>query len=150
LETMSDLEEARTAVEAVLGLGDVPVVACMTFQPSRVGYRTVMGVSPEQAARGLVEAGADGIGANCGSGIEHFLPIISQIRALTDLPILAQPNAGLPRLEGGKTIYPETPEEMTRRLTDLIEGGATMVGGCCGTTPEHIRMFRSILDGAGS
>jgi 5-methyltetrahydrofolate--homocysteine methyltransferase len=150
VETMSDLGEARTAVEAVLGLGDVPVVACMTFLPSRVGFRTMMGVSPRQAAFGLVEAGADGIGANCGSGIDHFIPIIREIRSLTDRPILAQPNAGLPRLEAEQTVYPETAQDMARRLSELVEAGAKMVGGCCGTTPEHIRMFRSILDGTGS
>jgi len=117
----------------------LPVFCTFSFALGRRGYRTMMGVSPEVAAREAAEAGADVIGTNCGNGIENMIEIVRQMHAaVPDLPILAQANAGMPELVDGVTIYPETPEYMASRVGDLIAAGATIVGGCCGTTPQHI------------
>ncbi len=99
----------------------------------------MMGLSPEVAARETAAAGADVIGTNCGNGIDNMIEIVRQMRAaVPDRPILAQANAGIPELVDGLTVYAETPEYMSSRVAQLIEAGATIVGGCCGTTPLHI------------
>jgi 5-methyltetrahydrofolate--homocysteine methyltransferase len=99
----------------------------------------MMGVTPERAARGAAAAGADVVGANCGNGIAKMIEITRQMRAAApNTPILIQANAGLPVLEGDKTVFKETPEYMASRVKELIEAGANIIGGCCGTTPAHI------------
>ena len=139
VETMSSLAEALEAVRASKEHTTLPVFCTFSFALGRRGYRTMMGVSPEVAAREAAEAGADVIGTNCGNGIENMIEIVRQMHAaVPDLPILAQANAGMPELVDGVTIYPETPEYMASRVGDLIAAGATIVGGCCGTTPQHI------------
>jgi methionine synthase I (cobalamin-dependent) len=138
IETMGDLEEAKTAVEAARRTG-LPVVACMVFDTGKNKDRTMMGVTPEQAAEGLTEAGADVIGANCGQGIAAYIPICRRLRAATDRPLWIKPNAGLPELVDGRTIYKTTPEEFASHVPVLVESGAAFVGGCCGTTPDFIR-----------
>jgi 5-methyltetrahydrofolate--homocysteine methyltransferase len=145
VETMTALEEAMLAVEAALEAGANPVIASMTFDYGKQGFRTMMGVSVNGAVQGLESAGAHILGSNCGAGIEDFIPLIREMRSYTNLPLLAEPNAGLPRLEDGRTVYDETPEIMAGRLPDLVEAGAGIVGGCCGTTPDHIRRFRQKL-----
>ena len=104
-----------------------------------VDYHTIMGVSIPQAVEGVSGAGADILGANCISGINPATQIIKRMRALTDKPLMAEPNAGVPRLVSGETIYDESPEEMAAGIDDLIAAGVNIIGGCCGTTPEHIR-----------
>ncbi len=143
VETMMALDEACLAVSAAAE-SDVPVIASMTFDAGR-GCRTLMGVDIPTAVSGLLEAGADAVGSNCGNGIEGFIEIIGRMREITEAPLLAEPNAGLPRLENGKTVYSETPEMMASWLPALREAGATLIGGCCGTTPEHIRLFAAEL-----
>lgn len=144
IETMSDLEEAKLAVTAARRTG-LPVVACMVFDSGKEGDRTMMGVTPEQAAQGLVEAGADVIGANCGQGIETFLPICKRLHAATDRPIWIKPNAGLPEMVDGRAVYKVKPEEFARHAPELVKAGANFVGGCCGTGPEFIRACREAL-----
>ncbi len=138
LETMADLEEARVAVEAARSTG-LPVVACMAFDSGRNRDRTMMGVTPEQAAQGLEEAGADIIGANCGQGPAGYIQICRRMSASTDLPLWIKPNAGIPELAEGRTVYRTTPGEFAVQIPSIIEAGASFVGGCCGTTPEFIR-----------
>ncbi|HSW49711.1 MAG TPA: homocysteine S-methyltransferase family protein [Bryobacteraceae bacterium] len=138
VETMADLEEAKVAVEACRKTG-LPVVACMVFDSGRNRDRTMMGVTPEQAAAGLAEAGADVIGANCGQGIPGYVSICRRLRATTELPLWLKPNAGLPELLDGRTVYKTSPEEFAAHVPALVEAGAAFVGGCCGTTPEFIR-----------
>jgi 5-methyltetrahydrofolate--homocysteine methyltransferase len=139
VETMSSLAEALEAVRAAREHSTLPVFCTFSFALGRRGFRTMMGVSPELAAREAAAAGADVIGTNCGNGIENMTEIVRQMRAaVPDRPILAQPNAGMPELVDGVTVYPETPEYMSSRVGELIAAGATIVGGCCGTTPEHI------------
>jgi 5-methyltetrahydrofolate--homocysteine methyltransferase len=139
VETMSSLAEALEAVRAAKEHTALPVFCTFSFALGRRGFRTMMGVSPELAAREAAAAGADVIGTNCGNGIENMTEIVRQMRAaVPDRPILAQPNAGMPELVDGVTVYPETPEYMASRVGELIAAGATVVGGCCGTTPQHI------------
>jgi len=136
IETMTALEEALAALKAVRETASLPVVVSMTYQKGPGGLATMMGVRPEGAASSLAEA--DVIGANCGSGIEDMIEVARLMRGATRKPLWLKPNAGLPELVKGKTVFRETPEQMASRLGDLIEAGANVVGGCCGTTPAHI------------
>jgi len=138
IETMAELEEAQLAVRAAKATG-LPVVACMVFD---TGGRTMMGVTPEQAATELAAAGADVIGSNCGNGIADFLPICRQLRAATTLPIWIKANAGLPEMVEGNVQYRTSPRDFASYLPALVAAGASFIGGCCGTTPEHIAELR--------
>ncbi len=144
IETMSDLAEARLAVAAARTTG-LPVVACMSFDSGRNKDRTMMGVTPEQAARELTAAGAEVVGANCGQGIEGYVGICRRLRAATARPLWITPNAGLPQLVGGRAVYKTTPAQFAAALPELLKAGATFVGGCCGTTPEFIRALARTL-----
>ena len=147
IETMTDLAEAVIAVKAAkLVSPATPVAATMTFDSTPRGFYTVMGVSIAQAAAGLADAGADMIGSNCGHGIENMVAIAAEFRRCSDLPLIIQSNAGLPRLVDGRPVYGETPEFMAAKCRELLEIGVQIVGGCCGTTPEHIRAIRQVVD----
>jgi len=139
VETMAELEEAQLAVRAAKATG-LPVVACMVFD---TGGRTMMGVTPEQAAAELAAAGADVIGSNCGNGIADFVPICRQLRAATTLPIWIKANAGLPEMVDGQVRYRTAPAEFAGYRTALVEAGANFLGGCCGTTPAHIAALKT-------
>ncbi len=146
-ETMSALDEAVCAIRAARKLDPaVEIIVTMTFNSSPKGFRTMMGVSPEKAAKGLTEAGADVIGANCGNGVEQMITIAREMRAVSDKPILIHANAGLPELRDGKTVFKQTPEEVAGRVKELVESGANLIGGCCGTTPSHIAAIRQAVD----
>jgi methionine synthase I (cobalamin-dependent) len=138
VETMSDPAEARLAVAAAHETG-LPVVACMTFDSGAKKDRTMMGTTPEQAAEQLTAAGADVIGSNCGHGIAGMVEVCRRLHAATDRPIWIKANAGLPEIVDGKTVYKQTPAEFAAYVPQLIEAGASFVGGCCGTTPEFMR-----------
>ncbi len=140
IETMMSTIEAAQAVKAAKDNTGLPVICTFTFEPGARGYRTMMGATPADAAKAAVEAGADIVGANCGNGIENMIEITRQIReALPEVPIMIQANAGKPVLENGKTLFKDTPEDMAKRVPELIAAGANIIGGCCGTTPDHIR-----------
>jgi len=138
IETMSDVAETALATAAAHATG-LPVVACMTFGAGAKKDRTMMGVTPEQAAEQLTAAGADVIGSNCGQGIAGMVEICCRLHAATDRPIWIKANAGLPELVDGKTVYKQTPAEFASYVPQLIDAGASFIGGCCGTTPEFIR-----------
>jgi len=139
IETMSSLLEALQAVRAAKENTGLPVLCTFTFEAGAKGFRTMMGLRPDRAAREALAAGAEVIGSNCGNGIANMIGIARQMRAAAPAaPILIQANAGVPVIEGGKTVFKESPEYMAARLGELVEAGANMVGGCCGTTPEHI------------
>ena len=147
VETMGDLTEATLAVKAVKAVAPgVPVMATMTFEPTPRGYFTVMGVSVEKAVLGLEAAGADVVGSNCGTGIEDMVSIARLMVRATRRPLLIQPNAGLPESRDGRTVYNETPETMAARVPELLDLGVAIVGGCCGTTPDHVRAIRRTVD----
>ena len=141
IETMSDLEEAVIAVRAAKSTG-LPVVACMVFASGRDKDRTLMGNTPEQVADALSAAGADVVGANCGQGIEGFVPICRRLRSAANRPVWIKPNAGLPELVDGQPHYNQTPEQFASYVPALVEAGAAFLGGCCGTTPDFIRAIR--------
>lgn len=138
VETMSDLAEAKIALEAAKATG-LAVVACMVFDTGKNRDRTMMGNTPEQAAAELTAAGADVIGANCGVGIESYVAICRRLKAATSRPIWIKANAGLPELTGGTTTWKMTAETFAGYVPQLVEAGASFIGGCCGTSPEFIR-----------
>lgn len=144
VETMTDLEEARLAVKAARETG-LPVVACMVFGAGQAGDRTLMGVTPEQAVEALTAAGADLVGANCGSGAAGLRPICERMGAVTSLPLWFKPNAGLPALEQGRAVYKTTPEAFAEEAAALVKAGAVFIGGCCGTGPACIRALADAL-----
>ena len=144
VETMSDLAEAKIALEAAKSTG-LPVVACMVFDTGRNKDRTMMGATPEQAAGELAAYGADVIGANCGVGVESYIAICRRLKAATDRPVWIKANAGLPELAGGKAVWKMTPEAFAGFVPQLIQAGASFIGGCCGTSPEFIRAVAGVI-----
>jgi 5-methyltetrahydrofolate--homocysteine methyltransferase len=154
IETQTALEEIGIAIAASKAAGAPAVIGSMAFDRMQEGneVRTMMGTSPEQAAEFMAEAGCDIVALNCGTGIDMRLAvdIAKRYRSVCGLPIMAQPNAGLPVLENMKVVYKETPEEMAEGLEELLEAGVRIVGGCCGSTPAHIRKFREVLDRVGT
>ncbi|MCP4312345.1 MAG: methionine synthase [Bacteroidetes bacterium] len=147
VETMSDLEEARITIEAIKSVTDLDVACTFTFSRTQTGeYRTMMGAGVAEYLEMTSGAGVDVVGANCGNGTAGMIEIVKEIRAIDpDIPVLVHANAGLPEYKDGKTVFPETPDEMASQMRDLVAAGANIVGGCCGTTPEHISHIVKIL-----
>ena len=147
IETMTDLEEARIAVKAAKENTSCEVICTMTFDKIIGGeYRTMMGISPTEMTESLVEAGAEIIGANCGNGIADMIGIVKEIRqANAQIPILIHANAGMPHYHDGETTFPESPNDMAVRVKEIVEAGANIIGGCCGTTPDHICEVRHMV-----
>jgi 5-methyltetrahydrofolate--homocysteine methyltransferase len=149
VETMIDLAEARLAVAAAKRLAPaIPVVATMTFDATPRGFFTTMGTTIVDAAVGLADAGADLVGSNCGNGIEIMVAIGREFASNTRLPIAIQSNAGLPQLVGTELRWPETPEHFAEHARPLIGLPVALLGGCCGTGPDHIRALRQLVDAA--
>lgn len=148
IETMGDLEEAAIAVAAARTTG-LPIIACMVFDFGKNKDRTMMGNDPEEAVEALSSAGANVIGANCGQGISGFAAICKRLRAVTTLPIWLKPNAGLPRIVGGRAEYTAGAKDFASQIPELIEAGANFVGGCCGTNPEFIKAVKAALSAQG-
>jgi 5-methyltetrahydrofolate--homocysteine methyltransferase len=148
VETMSAVDEAVLAVRAARENTDLEVICTFTFERTVQGeYRTMMGVAPAEAARAAMEAGAAIIGTNCGNGFEQMIDIVREIRAVApDTPILVHANAGLPKNVDGVDVFPDTPEQMASLVPALIDAGANIIGGCCGTTPEHIKAIRKTVE----
>jgi methionine synthase I (cobalamin-dependent) len=144
VETMADLAEAELAIEAAKATG-LPVVACMVFDSGKNKDRTAMGTTATQAAEALSALDVDVIGANCGNGIEGYIPICAEYAAASDKPIWIKANAGIPELKNGEAVYNTTAEEFAGFLPRLIEAGASFVGGCCGTSPQFIRTLKQEL-----
>ena len=138
IETMMALEEAQLALECAHAVGFDVVGATMTFEPTPHGPRTAFGVSPAQAAKGLIAAGAQIVGSNCGSGFETMRAVAQEFLDASSAPVLIQPNAGIPRGSANGPVYPETPESFAAFLAELYGMGVKLLGGCCGAEPEHI------------
>jgi 5-methyltetrahydrofolate--homocysteine methyltransferase len=141
VETMSAIDEACLAIRAAKESTGLEVICTFTFGKTVSGeYRTMMGVSPSEMVQAVKEAGAVIIGTNCGNGIDPMIEIVNEIRKMdSSTPILVHANAGKPMFQDGKTIFPETPEMMAAKVIELVKCGANIIGGCCGTTPAHIR-----------
>ena len=144
LETFLDIKELRAAAIACREFSTLPVMALMTFEDNG---RSVLGTSPEAAAVTLEAVGVDVVGSNCGLGVEGILGLLEKMRSATNLPLISQPNAGLPVLRDGHTIFPGTPEELVTVNGRLVELGVRVFGGCCGTTPSHIRRLKEDIVG---
>jgi 5-methyltetrahydrofolate--homocysteine methyltransferase len=145
VESMTDMEEMAVAVRAAAETTHLPVVASMTYNRTPKGYRTMMGNSPEDCVRRSEESGAALIGANCGSGIEDYVPLAPLLRSLTALPLWVKANAGIPQIQGGKVVYPLTAEQYASFIPALLAEGVNVIGGCCGTSPDHIRAVRKAI-----
>jgi len=147
IETMSAIDEASLAVRAVRENTKCIVIVTMTFEGSPDGeYRTMMGVSPGEMVTAMKEAGAHIVGSNCGNGIENMIGIVKEIRRVDSaIPVMIQANAGVPELIDGKTVFRESPEMMASFVPSLIEAGANILGGCCGTTPGHISAMKRMI-----
>jgi 5-methyltetrahydrofolate--homocysteine methyltransferase len=150
IETQTSLEELTLSIRAARAAGAPCVIGSMAYDVTLDGstFRTMMGVDPEQAAELMVELGADVVALNCGTGMDmqRARDAVLRYRAVTDLPIMAQPNAGLPKLVQMKVVYDESPEDMVTGVEPLLAAGANIVGACCGSTPDHIRTFRRAID----
>jgi 5-methyltetrahydrofolate--homocysteine methyltransferase len=150
VETQTSLEELAIAIEAAKEAGAPCVIASMAYDVTLDGstFRTMMGIDPERAAEFMQEKGADVAALNCGTGMDmvRAAEAVRRYKSATDLPVMAQPNAGQPKLINMKVIYDETPEEMVRGVVPLLEAGANIIGACCGSTPDHIRAFRKAMD----
>ena len=145
IETMFDLNEALCALRACKDNFSLPVIVSIAFATETNGGATMMGNSAEQCAKSLADAGADVIGANCGDiGPAQMSVVISLFKSATTVPILAQPNAGRPRLIDDKTVFEMAPGPFAAGLKKCVDAGASIVGGCCGTTPEHIRALADL------
>jgi 5-methyltetrahydrofolate--homocysteine methyltransferase len=144
IETMSAIDEACVAISAAKDTG-LEIICTFSFEKAASGnYRTMMGVTPAEMVQAVIQAGASIIGTNCGNGISGMIDIVREIREIDPTtPVLVHANAGKPMVFNGKTVFPETPEMMASQIKELIVSGANIIGGCCGTTPEHIRAIVS-------
>ena len=145
LETMTALEEAAIAIKVALENTNLLIAATMTFDKGPRGFFTMMGITPEDAAIELSNAGAHIVGSNCGNGIDNMIEIAQRMRDSTDIPLIIHSNAGIPSMKSGNIIYPETPEYMAERFMKLKDIGINIIGGCCGTSPSHIKAIHESL-----
>ena len=145
VETMTAVEEAALAVRAARENTSLVVMATMVFDKGPRGFFTMMGVTPEQAVHAMTDAGAHVVGSNCGNGIDNMVDIARRMRAETDGFLLIHSNAGIPAMRDGQIIYPESPEYMAERFRELADIGVNIVGGCCGTGPDHIRALAAAV-----
>lgn len=147
IETMTDLNEAVIAIQSAREISqDIPIIPTMTFDVIPQGCVTIMGNRVPDVCDKLEEAGANVIGSNCGNGTENMITIAKEFLANTQLPIIIQSNAGIPTIIDDQVIYQETPEEFADFIKILLELGVSIIGGCCGTTPDHIKAIRQIVD----
>jgi 5-methyltetrahydrofolate--homocysteine methyltransferase len=150
IETQTSLEELRLGLIAAREVGAPCVIGSMAYDVTLDGttFRTMMGIDPERAAESMKAHGADLVALNCGTGMdmERARQAVIRYRNVTDLPIMAQPNAGQPKLVDMKVVYDETPAQMVAGVVPLLQAGASIIGGCCGSTPDHIRAFREAMD----
>jgi 5-methyltetrahydrofolate--homocysteine methyltransferase len=146
VETQSDPREALAAVEGIRRVSKKPIIVSFSFSLGPQGYRTVMGTSPDEALLSLLGKDIQGFGVNCGEGMERYIDLVRMVRQMTNLPIMAKPNAGVPELIDGKAHYTESPDDFREMVPKLLSAGVDLIGGCCGTTPEHIQVIREAVD----
>lgn len=150
IETQTSLEELLLGIQAAKDAGAPCVIGSMAYDVTLDGstFRTMMGIDPERAAEFMQEHGADIVALNCGTNMdmERARQAVERYKRATDLPVMAQPNAGQPKLVNMKVVYDETPEQMVQGVAPLLDVGASIIGACCGSSPDHIRAFRSAID----
>jgi 5-methyltetrahydrofolate--homocysteine methyltransferase len=147
IETFTAIDEAELAVRAAREKTSLEVICTFTFDRTAQGeYRTMMGVSPAAMAQAMIQAGAHIIGTNCGNGMKAMAEIVKELRAAApSAPILVHANAGAPVIRSNITVFPEGPAEMVENARSVIKAGAQIIGGCCGTTPDHIRALAEMV-----
>jgi 5-methyltetrahydrofolate--homocysteine methyltransferase len=146
IETQISLDEALAATKAARQTTHLPVVVTITFNKTTAGeFRTIMGESIGMVVERLNAAGVDILGSNCGWGPDQMLELCQKMRPLTDLPLMFQPNAGSPTVEDGRTVFKAGPMELADACRQLYRAGANIIGGCCGTTPKHIKAMRAVF-----
>lgn len=146
METVFDLNFAICAIEAIKSVSEKPIICSMTFQQTSKGFFTIFGNSPEQSMQRLVEAGAWAVGANCSLGSSGMVDLAAKIRKSVDVPIVIQPNAGMPeRTQDGDVFYPENETDFANNMKKIKDLGVEIIGGCCGTTPAHIKKIKETL-----
>jgi 5-methyltetrahydrofolate--homocysteine methyltransferase len=150
VETQTSLEELLLGIQAAKEAGAPCIIGSMAYDVTLDGstFRTMMGIDPERAAEFMQEHGADIVALNCGTGMdmERARTAVERYRKTTGLPVMVQPNAGLPKLVNMKVVYDETPEQMVTGVAPLLDAGASILGACCGSTPAHIAAFRQAMD----
>ncbi len=144
VETMMSLQETRAAVLAVKEICDLPVMATLTFNDDG---RTLFGTDPETAMIVLEKLGADAVGLNCSTGPDKMISVLEKMTSVAEVPVIAKPNAGLPHLVDGESVFDMGPEAFAEGMKALVNAGASIVGGCCGTTPQHIKSMTEALTG---
>lgn len=153
IETMSSLDELKAAISACRAAAGLPVIANMTFMAGEKGYRTMMGISIDQAVNEMLAEKCSVVGANCGCGSQQMVEIMKQMkdmlkkRAAKNIFLIAQPNAGMPKLVNNKTVFTESTADFTKAVKELVKLRVNIIGGCCGTTPEHIKEIVRIVKG---
>ena len=146
IETFYALDEAEQAIKAVKDNTSLEVACTFTFDKSDNGFKTLTGITPQQMTESLILCGADIVGANCGTGFKDMIEIVNKIREVSkNIPVLIQANAGLPVFEKGVLVYSETPAFIREIVPRIIDAGANIIGGCCGTTPQHIKVISEIV-----
>ena len=145
IETMYSIEESSLAIKAAKENTELTIMATMTFDKGPRGFFTMMGTTPRQAGEDLVKSGAVIVGANCGNGIEIMSELAKRFRECGEGYVWINSNAGIPEIRQGQIIYPETPDYMSEGFSKLIDMGINIVGGCCGTTPDHIKRIASLI-----
>jgi len=150
IETQTSLEELLIGINAAKTARAKCIIGSMAYDLTLDGsnFRTMMGIAPERAAEFMEENGAHIVALNCGTGMdmERALQAVARYRSVTSLPVMVQPNAGKPKLVNMKVVYDETPEQMVQGLMPLLNAGANIVGTCCGSTPDHTRAFRKVMN----
>ncbi|MFX1321904.1 MAG: homocysteine S-methyltransferase family protein [Promethearchaeota archaeon] len=146
IETISDIEEMITAIKAIRGVSKKPIIASMTYNKTKRGFFTIMGDSLEKCIQLLENEKVDVIGANCTIGSKEMVELFKIAVNLTNKPFSVKPNAGKPRIEGTRTYYEQPIEDFAKDIYEMIQNGAKIVGGCCGTSPQTIRELRRIID----
>ena len=145
IETMFSLEETLAALRGIRGATDLPIFVSMTFDQKPKGFFTLMGETPEACVRAIEENGADVLGSNCQLGSREMVDLIKEFTGCANVPVISQPNAGSPILRGEMTVYEQSPGEFGKDILRIVEVGADIVGGCCGTTPLFIEEVRQRL-----
>ena len=141
VETMYDLNEALAAIKGIQSVCSLPIIATLTFQRIPSGFATMMGDRVEVGIKSLRDAGAFAVGANCSIGSDAMVDLAREIRDFVDIPVIIQPNAGIPEIKGLETLYPESADYFLKNIRIIKSEGIEIVGGCCGTTPEYIRLI---------
>lgn len=146
IETVQSLDEAEIIVKAVRAITKLPISITVTFQKTPRGYFTIMGENIADFINRSTNWDIQAVGTNCGEGFKQSLEIISEMKQLTNLPIISKPNAGIPKIKDGKVFYPETPEFIQHLVEKFFNNCVKIMGGCCGTNPEHIKTIKRIAN----